>query len=110
MRGAALTTKQSSANNVPQTGGDDALPDIQPDAEARRALHDPKRDKAHVGDDVVQPEGHEGEDGPPHPDHFGSEVAALHREVAGEADKPVAADAAQEDLVECRGDLFLGHE
>lgn len=105
-----LTTKQRPTNNIPQPSRNDTLPDIHSHAQARRALEDAERDETHVGDDVVQSQGHEGEDGPPHPDHFGCQVATLHGEEAGEADEPVAANAAQENLVKGRGDLLLGHE
>lgn len=59
---------------------------------------------------MVEPERYEREDRPPDADDLGGEVTALYAEKAGEADEPVASDAAKEDHMEIRGDLLFRSE
>lgn len=56
---------------------------------------------------MVQPQRHKRKDGPPQPNNLAGEVAPLHAEEAGQADEPVAADGAQEDLVKGGHGLLL---
>lgn len=86
------------------------FPDVQPHGQAGRMEPEAHGDEEHVGHDVVQAERDEGEDGPPHGDDLGVQVLGLHGQVAGQAHEPVAADAAQQDLVEGGRDLLLGYE
>lgn len=57
---------------------------------------------------MVQAQGHKGKDGPPDADHFRGNPPTLHAQETSQADKPVATDAAFQDLVERGRDLFLG--
>lgn len=68
-----------------------------------------QRNKEHVGYDVIEAQADKRKDGPPHADDLGVEVLGLHAKVACETDKPVTADAPEENLMELRLDLFVGH-
>ena len=59
---------------------------------------------------MIEPERDEREDRPPDADDLGGEVPALDAEEAGEADEPVASDAAEEDHMEIRSDLLFRGE
>ena len=86
------------------------LPYVQTHAQLGRVGPDPERDEEHVGHDVVEAQGYEGHDGPPHSNDLGGQILRLHAKENGQADEPVTADGAQEDLVHLRRDLFLGGE
>ena len=59
---------------------------------------------------MVEAERDEGEDRPPYAGDLGDEFATRSTEEAGQADEPVGADAAQEDLVPAGGELFFRGE
>lgn len=104
------TTKDRTANNIPNQGRDDSFPDVQAYSNVRIAIKDTQWNKCHIRNHVVKPDRHEGKDGEPDSDNFSSDIAGLHAEEAGETDEPVAAHAADEDLVPVWRDLFLGGE
>ena len=103
-------TEDSTTHDIPQQSGDDALPDVKADGQSRRALPDAHGDEEHVGDHVVEAEGDKGKDGPPDARDLGDEFAARGTEEAGQTDEPVGADAAEEDLVPARDELFFRGE
>jgi hypothetical protein len=86
---------------------DHTFPDVQTHRQPWRAQEQADGNKKHVCHKVFQAQGDEDEDRPPHADHLGSEVLSLQSEVAGQAYKPVAANGAEEDLVELQVDLLL---
>lgn len=98
--------EQNSPHDIPDKRRNDPLPDIQPHRDIRRTEPDRHRDERHISDDMFEPQRPERVDGPPDADDLGGEVAALHAEVARQTHQPVAADSAQEDVVEVGGDLL----
>ena len=104
------TTEDGTTDDIPQQSRKDALPDVEADGQARRALPDAHGDEKHVGDHVVETERDEGKDRPPDAGDLGDEFAARGTEEAGKTDEPVGADTAEEDLVPVWGELFLGGE
>lgn len=105
-----LTAKQTSTQNITDQSRNDSFPDIQTNRDFISSDPDSQRDESHVGDDVIEPKRYEREDRPPDADDLGGEVTALDAEKAGEADEPVASDAAEEDHVEIGGDLLFRGE
>jgi hypothetical protein len=102
--------KDRTIDNVPQSSRDNAFPDIQTSSEVGGTDPNADGDEEHVCDHMVEANGHESVDEPPDAEDLGDEFAALGAEDAGQADEPVAADAADEDLVPFGRDLFLGRE
>lgn len=105
-----LTAEQSSTKDVTNESGDDTLPDVQSNRDSRGIQPDSHRNKSHVGDNVIETQGHESENRPPDTDNLASEVTTLHTEEAGKTDEPVTTDTAQEHGLPFGGDLFLGCE
>lgn len=101
------TDKQSTSNDIPQQRGNDPLPDVQRYRDLGRPQPDRQGDEGHIGDDVVKAQRHEGKGREPDAYHLGGEIAALDAEEASQTDQPVAADPAEENLMEVRGELFL---
>ena len=102
--------EEGAAEHVAQHGRDDALPDVQADGETGGAEEDAEGDEEHVGDHVLEAADDKDEDGPPHGRHLARDVLGQDAEVAGQADEPVAADAAEEDLVPLGLELLVGDE
>jgi hypothetical protein len=86
---------------------DRTFPDVQAHGQARSAQEQAHGNEKHVCHNVFQAQGDEGEDRPPHAHHLGSQVLSLQPEEAGQAYQPVAANGAEEDLVELEVDLLL---
>lgn len=105
-----LTAEQSSTKDVTNESGDDTLPDVQPNRDSRSIQPDSHRNKGHVGDNVIESQGHESENRPPDTDNLTGEITTLHTEEAGKTNEPVAADAAQENGLPFGCDLFLGRK
>ncbi len=59
---------------------------------------------------MVHAQNHEAEDGSPDANDLGGEIFALNAKVQGQADEPIAADAAEEDLVKVWYHLLGRHE
>ena len=74
------------------------------------AVENGNGDEVHICDDVIQTERHESEGGPPDGNDLGGDLAGGDGDEDGEADEPVGADGAEEDLVPGRGEHFHGGE
>lgn len=100
--------KKATANNVAETRRDHRLPDVVANVDVRATEEDGHGDEEHVGDNVIEAERDESKDGPPDAHNLAGDVTRLEGQPTGDADEPVGADGAQEDLVPhwCVG-LFL---
>lgn len=87
--------------------GGRTFPDVHAYGQSRSAQKQAHGDEEHVRHNMFQAQCDEGEDRPPHAHHLGSQVLSLQPEEAGQADQPVAANGAEEDLVELEVDLLL---
>lgn len=102
-----LTAKHRSSDNVPNQRRDDALPDVQSNRDLRRSNPDGHGDKGHIGDNVIESQRNEPENGPPDTHQLRGKIAALQSQETSHTDQPIAANSAQENHAEIRGDLFL---
>lgn len=104
------SAENRTADNIPQRGWNDALPNVHADGQARCLQPDTHGDQEHVRYNVIETQTDKGKDWPPHADDLGTEVLGLHAKVTRETDKPVTPDTPEEDLVESRLDLLRRHQ
>ena len=83
------------------------FPDVQRYRQTRRAEKQAHWDEEHVCHHVFESKGDKRKDWPPHANYLGCQVLRLQPQVASQANQPVAANGAQEDLVELEIDLLL---
>ena len=81
-----------------------------PNTQPRRAHENPQRNIEHIRNNVIEPKHHKRKRRPPDPNDLAEELAAHERQVSGQADQPVGADAAQKYLVPGGCDCFCGCE
>lgn len=101
------TTEESSANNIAQRHGDTARPDEFSDVEVGAVEH-ANRDEEVIGDAMLVAHSYESPDGNPNAVDLGRVVAAGCAEEEGQADEPIAADAAREVVCPVDVDAAFG--